>query len=127
MESLIINVNWTAVVVGAVVAYALGALWYSDKMFGKEWRAGSGTPAVTGRPVTHSMLAQAAATFLLAWVIGVTETTNSLALAILVALTATALIKANGLFAGKTTFAIFVESSYVLAMAAVMIAAHAVF
>ena len=126
MEPLIVNVNWIAVVVGAVVAYALGALWYSDKMFGKQWREGSGTPVVANRPIAPSMLAQAVATFLLAWVIGVTETTNSLALAILVALTASILIKANGLFAGKTTFAIFVESSYVLVMAAVMIAAHAV-
>lgn len=126
MEQLIINVNWIAVVVGAIAAYMLGALWYSDKMFAKKWKAGTGIPAVANTPMMHGMLTQAAGTLLLAWVIGITETTNSIGLAILIGLTIAALIKANGFFAGKTKFAIFVESSFVLAMVFVMILAHVV-
>jgi len=126
MESLIINVNWVAVVVGAVIAFILGWLWYSDKMFGKKWKAGIGVPVVVSKPMIRSIVAQAGATFLLAWVIGVTATTNSFALAILIGLTCAGLIKANGLFAGKTITAIAIETSYVIVMVAVMIVTHAV-
>lgn len=123
---IFLDINWLAVIVGAIVAYALGAVWYSDKLFAKKWKAGIGTPAVPNTPMSYGMITQAVGTFLLAWVIGVTETTNSLAMAILIALTITALIKANGFFGGKSKYAIFVESSFVLAMVAVMILAHVI-
>ncbi len=62
------------------------------------------------------MLAQAVGTFLLAWVIGITATTDSLALAILIALTIAALVKANGFFTQKSKYAIMMESGYILVM-----------
>ena len=108
MEQLIIDVNWIAVVTGAIVAYALGALWYSEKLFAKKWKAGIGTPAVANMPMMPGMFTQAVWTFLLSWVIGITETTNSIGLAILIGLTIAILIKANGFFAGKTKYAIFI-------------------
>ncbi len=126
MEALITGVNWLAVIVGAVAAYALGAVWYGDMLFGKKWKAGIGASAVANMPMMPGMLAQAFGTFFLAWVIGVTETTNSIGLAILIGITIAALIKASGFFAGKTKYAIFVESSFVIAMVAVMILAQAV-
>ncbi len=125
MESLFLNVNWVAVVVGAIVAYILGAVWYSDKMFAKRWRAGIGSPAVQNMPMLPGMLTQAIGTFFLAWVIGITETTNSFPFAILITITIATLIKANGFFGGKTTYAIFVESGFVVAMVIVMVLAHA--
>lgn len=126
MEALITDVNWVAVIVGAVAAFALGMLWYSDKMFAAKWREGKGIPAVANMPMMPGMLSQAAGTFLFAWVIGVTETTNSLALAILITITIAVLIKANGFFGGKTKYAIFVESGYIIAMAIVMVLTHAI-
>lgn len=33
MEYIILHVDWVAVVVGAVVAFALGGLWYSKSLF----------------------------------------------------------------------------------------------
>ena len=36
------DVNWLAVVVGAVVYFALGAAWYSQALFGKAWQASVG-------------------------------------------------------------------------------------
>jgi len=126
MESLITDINWLAVVVGAVVAYILGAVWYSDKFFAQKWKAGIGTPAVADTPMMYGMVSQAFGTFFLAWVIGVTQRTDSVALAVLVALTIATLIKANGFFAGKTKYAISVEVGFVLVMVLVMLLAHKV-
>ena len=36
MSEITTNVNWVAVVVGAVLAYLLGWLWYSPKLFGSD-------------------------------------------------------------------------------------------
>ena len=36
------NVNFLAVALGAVLAFALGALWYSPVLFEKRWMAGHG-------------------------------------------------------------------------------------
>lgn len=121
------NVNWTAVIVGAVVSFILGWLWYSPKLFGTKWAAGVGIDINhSSSPMMMPMIAQAVGTFLLAWVIGITETTNSLATAVLIAVTIAVLIKANGLWSQKSRYAIMVESGYILAMVVVMILVHAV-
>lgn len=120
------NVNWLAVIVGAAVAFGAGWLWYSDMMFGQKWREGIGIIVNDNSPMMPAMVSQAVGTFLLAWVIGITATTDSLALAILIALTIAALVKANGFFAQKSKYAIMVESSYILVMVAIMVVVHAV-
>ena len=42
MAELTNDLNWLAVIVGAVVAFLLGWLWYSPKMFGTKWAEGVG-------------------------------------------------------------------------------------
>ena len=126
MEELLMNMNWTATIVGAIAAFLVGWVWYSPMLFQKGWLEGVGVSPDDSSSMMHAMLAQAVGTFLLAWVIGVTATTNSLALAILIALTIATIIKANGLFCKKSHYAIMVESGFILVMVAVMIAAHAV-
>jgi hypothetical protein len=37
-----IDVNWIAIVVAAIAAFALGALWYSRTLFGRQWMAAHG-------------------------------------------------------------------------------------
>jgi hypothetical protein len=32
-----VDINWLAVIVAAVINMAVGALWYSTRMFGREW------------------------------------------------------------------------------------------
>jgi hypothetical protein len=41
------DINWLAVIVGAVAYFVIGALWYSPPLFGKPWMAAGGmeTPA----------------------------------------------------------------------------------
>lgn len=36
------ELNWLAVIVGAVAYFALGALWYSPKLFGRQWQRSIG-------------------------------------------------------------------------------------
>ena len=45
------EVNWLAVIVGAVAYFAIGGLWYAPPLFGKAWIAASGAaPPQGGRP-----------------------------------------------------------------------------
>src|SRR5919106_1704491 len=36
------EVNWLAVIVGGVIYFALGALWYSNILFGRQWQRSIG-------------------------------------------------------------------------------------
>jgi hypothetical protein len=127
MELLIVNVNWVAVFVGTIASFALGWLWYSPKLFGTKWAQGIGITVQDGSgPTAQSLITQFVGTFLLAWVIGVTETTNALPLAILTGLMVSALIEANGLFSQKNIYAIATEAGFVLSMVLVMILTHVV-
>jgi hypothetical protein len=36
------DLNWLAVVVAALAYFALGAVWYSNALFGEQWRAATG-------------------------------------------------------------------------------------
>ena len=126
MDSVLMDVNWTAIITGAAVAYVLGALWYSPTMFGNQWMKAVGIPKNDKTPMAHAMITQGFGTFFLSWLVGIAAATNSLQLAALVAFTAAALIKANGLFAMKKMIAIKIEVGFVLAMVVVMVLAHAV-
>jgi hypothetical protein len=127
MDEITANVNWLAVIVGAVLAFLLGWLWYSPKLFGTKWAEGIGVQlGGATAPPAAAMVAQAIGTFLLAWVVGVTAASNALFTFILVVLTIAVLIAAGGLFAGKSRYAIATESGFVIAMGVVMFAVQAV-
>ena len=38
----ITNINWIATIAGFVVAYILGAFWFSAMLFGTKWAEGCG-------------------------------------------------------------------------------------
>jgi hypothetical protein len=127
MQELTANVNWIAVVVGTVLSFLLGWLWYSPKLLGTKWAEGSGVKlgAADAMPM-GAMIAQLLGTFLLSWLIGITAGQNALFAAILIALMATVLIMANGLFARKSSYAIGTEAGFIAAMAVVMIAVQGI-
>ena len=128
MAELTTNVNWLAVIIGGVLSFLLGWLWYSPKLFGTKWAAGNNIALPTGddkMPVAP-LLMQVIATFLLAWLIGVTAASHALLTAFLILVTAAMLIAANGAFAKKSSAAIWIETTFVLAMGAVMIITHGV-
>ena len=122
MSEITSGVNWIAVGSGTVLSFVLGWLWYSPMLFGKAWAKGVGIDlgAAAGMPVTP-LVTQLVATFLLAWVIGVTAAQNALLTAFLVIAMVAVFIAANGAFAKKSNQAIGIESGFVVAMGAVMI------
>lgn len=128
MGEITANVNWIAVTAGFVLAFALGWLWYSPALFGLKWAQGVGVTFEDGSgPPAAAMITQAIGTFLLAWVIGITAVTDALLTAILIVLAIVFLVVAGGFFAHKSNYAIAVESSYVVAMAVIMIVCQGIF
>ena len=126
MGEITANVNWLAVGVGTVLAYVLGGLWFSPKLFGANWAEGVGVTVGEGGPARAALATQFVATFLLAWVVGVTASNDALLTIVLVAVTIVALMGAGGLFAQKSRYAIVTETTFVLAMVVIMILVHAV-
>ena len=81
MSTLLSNVNWLAVIVGTVLSFGLGMVWFGQ-IFGKVWAAGSHNLSRPESLPLAAMLAQLTGTFLLALVIGATETIQDLPTAI---------------------------------------------
>jgi hypothetical protein len=127
MNEITAGIDWIAVGVGTVAAFLLGWAWYSPMLFGKRWAEGVGLKLESAQAMpVAAMVAQLIATFLLAWVVGVTAAQNALATMILVMATIVLIVVANGLFAKKSGYAIAVESSFVAAMALVMVVVQAI-
>ena len=127
MEEITANVNWLAVIIGAILAYLLGWLWYSPALFGKTWAEGVGVAlgSADQMPV-GAMVMQAIGTLLLAWVVGVTAASNALMTFILIVLTIAVLVFAGGMFAKKSKAAVWIESGFVVAMTIVMFVVQAI-
>lgn len=123
MEELLTSLQWTPVLLSTILAFGLGWLWYSDKLFGAKWRAGIGAPLWTA-PMWMPMSAQLVGTFLLAVITNLAAADGHVGHAVLVAFTISVFLKANGLYSGKSKYAIGVEVGYVLAMVAIMVAVN---
>jgi hypothetical protein len=121
----IASVNWLAVIVSFVAAFALGWLWYGF-LFQKPWAEGLGISPPDKMPVV-AMAAQIAGTFLLAWILGIAAAGNAYATAVLVVLMVASLIAASGLYAQKPGNVIVIEAGYVLAMGVVILLVQAIF
>ena len=127
MGELTEGVNWLAIIVGTVLGFLLGWLWYSEKLFGKKWAAGVGIEYNSSGPAPVAMVAQFAGTFLLSWLIGVTAASNSLLTAILIVATIVCLFIASGLFCKKSSYSIAAECGYIVVMAVIMIVCQGIF
>ncbi len=127
MQEITANVNWLAVVLGAVLSFLLGWLWYSPALFGKKWAEGVGVElgGASAMPI-GAMVAQIVGIVLLAWLFGVTAAKDALLTIILVVLTVAAFIVSSGMFAKKSTYAIYTEAGYIIAMAVVMFVVQAI-
>ena len=122
MESEFANVNWIAVIVGAVVAFLVGWLWYSPKLFGNGWAEGSGVDlgAAQEMPV-FAMVSQMVALLLLSTVIGITAGFEHLITAILAILAAACFVLSAGSFVKKSNYARGVDFGYIVVSGIVMI------
>lgn len=125
MTTLLTQVNWLAVLVGTVAAYALGIVWFG-KLFGTVWARGSHDIKPPATLPFAAMSVQLAGTFLMALLIGATETVQDLPTALVAILAIAALQFGGGLFSQKSPGAALVEGGFVVAMGVVMIAAQAI-
>ncbi|MBP7119464.1 hypothetical protein KBA63_05280 [Candidatus Woesebacteria bacterium] len=123
MEQFLSTIELTPVLVSFVLAYGLGWYWYSDAGWGKRWREGKAA-GVWQAPMWMPMVSQAGATFFLALLINIFMVYENTFMSAFVTLTIAGFIKANGLFAGKTKYAITVETMYVIVMGLLMIAVN---
>lgn len=118
-------INWVAVGVGTIAAFVLGWIIYSPGVFGRRWAEGSGVEInADSKPPAMAMILQLLGLFLLALVIGVTETSNALAAAIIAILAAAFMTVANGAFCKKSGYALGVDGGYVIGAGVVMILAQ---
>lgn len=121
------NLNWLAVIVGTVVAFGVGWLWYG-KLFMAAWMKGSRlTPEDGSEMPMGAMALQVAGLFLLALVIGVTATTDALGTAILAILATAALVMSGHAFSKKSNAAILIDGGYILVAGAIMILCQGLF
>ena len=127
MGELTTGMNWLAVITGTVVSFLLGWLWYSPKLFGTKWAQGSGVSMDDSEFPKAAMVTQLVGTFLLAWLIGLTATTNALLTAILIVLTIVFFVVAAGLYVKKSRNAVLIEAGFILVMAVIMIVFQGIF
>lgn len=128
MNELTQGVSWIAVVVGFVLSFLLGWLWYSPKLFGKKWAEGVGVELGDSSTVpAFAMLTQALGTFGLSWLVGITAAHEALLTIILVLLTLMLLIVSNGKYAKKSNAAVGIEAAYIFTMGVVMIVCQGIF
>jgi len=127
MEELTANVSWLAVIVGAVLAFVAGWLWYSPILFGTKWAAGSKVELGTAANMPMlAMLTQGLGLIGVAWVVAITAATNSLLTIILITVSFVLLQWSGNSFSQKTTYAKIVDASYWVVSVVIMIVVQAV-
>ncbi len=128
MNELTSNVNWLAVIIGTIVSFIIGWLWYSPILFGKKWAEGSGVELGTASSMpVAAMVTQLVSTFFLALLVGITAAQNALATIILIVLTIAGFVMSVGLFVKKSTFAVLVDGGFIVTMGVVMVIIQGIF
>lgn len=121
------DLNWLAVLAGTAAAFAFGMAWFSPRLFGRTWSSGSHGITAPERAPVGAMALTFAGLFLLALVVGMTETAEAIGTAIGAILAAAALVAGMDLFSQKSAGATAVDAGYVAASGALMIVAQAIF
>lgn len=119
-------VNWAAVAAGTVAAFGLGMMWFSPKMFGKAWAAGSHNIQPPASPPIGAMVIQFLGTAALALVVGLTETDQAIMTAIVAILAVALIVAGMDLFSQKSARATAIDAAYIVASGALMIVAQGV-
>ena len=121
------NVHWLPVIVGTIVSFLAGWAWYSPKLFGKAWAAGSGVSMESADKMpVFAMVSQLLALFILALVIGMTAAVNALITAILAILAVAAFTASMGAFVKKSNAAVAIDFFYIIIAGVIMIVSQGV-
>lgn len=127
MEEITTNISWIAIIVGAVLAFIAGWLWYSPILFGKKWAEGSGVEMNDASSMPFgAMAAQIIGLIIVAWFVAVMAAQNFLLTTILATIGFTILQWSGNSFSGKSSYAKLVDAGYWLVSVVIMIAVQAV-
>ena len=119
------GVSWLAVVAGAVVSFVLGYFWYSPKLIGTKWAAGSHVKLNTADKMPmEAMATQGIGLLLMSWFVGVTANSNALYTVILATVAFTVLQLSGNSFSGKSNYARWVDAGYWIASLVIMVIAQ---
>ncbi len=122
MGEIVNGVSWLAVIAGAILSFLLGYLWFSPKLFGPKWAAGSGVKLNTADQLPMvAMITQGLGLLLMSWFVGVTANSNALLTVILATVAFTVLQFSGNSFSGKDMYARLVDVGYWIASLVVMI------
>lgn len=125
MEMLTTNISWLAVLIGAVVSFVAGWLWYSPILFGPKWAEGVGVEMGTASDMPVAAMGfQGVGLLLMSWFIGVMSGANLTAIAVLGTLAFVALSYSGGLFTKKSAYARLVDAGYWIVSLVIMLIAH---
>ena len=122
----ILLLNWPAVIAGTVLAFGLGMLWFSPKMFGEGWSTGSHNIQPPETAPVAAMIIQLIGTFLLAFVVGMTATAEALGTAIAAILAVALTVAGMDLFSQKSGKATAIDAGYVIVGGFLMILAQGI-
>ncbi len=128
MGELTANVSWLGVIAGAIVAFLVGWIWFSERLFGTKWAEGAGVEMGSANEMPMgAMGAQAFGLLLMSWFVGVTAANNALLTVILATIAFSVLHWSGGAFAKKSLYSRNVESGFWIAALAIMIVAQGIF
>ena len=125
-------VNWLAIIVAAIAAFAIGALWYSPTLFGRQWMAAHGhTPeklaamqSSMGKTYTFSFVTYVIMAMVIALLMGLTgagTAIQGIVLAVLAWLGFGFTIGLNtNLYSDKPAAAFLIDAAYQLVHVIVM-------
>ncbi len=128
MGELMEGVNWLGVIVGTVVSFLAGWLWYSPKLFGTKWAEGSRVQLGNANEMpVGAMIAQVVGLFLMSWLVGVTMANNAVWTAILATLAFAILAYSGSMFSQKTAYARVVDFGYWIVALVIMVICQSLF
>lgn len=124
MSELTSDINWVAVVVGAVLSYLAGWLWYSPRLFGERW-ANAANVTYSKTPPAATMAMHFGGMVLLSWFVGVMAREGLLATTILLTVAGAVLGYATDGYLKIKTDGKLINAGYWIAMIAIMVIVQA--
>lgn len=128
MQEITMDISWVAVVVGAVVSFLVGWLWYSPKLFGTGWAEGVGAKLDSADKMpADAMISQIVGLLLMSWFVGVTAAHEMLLTVILATVAFAIMGYAGSSFAGHSRYARLVSAGYWIVALVIMVICQGIF
>ncbi len=127
LTAIPIQVDWLALILATFASFALGAFWYSPKVFGGKWAQGvviDLTSEDAGRHAAKALSTQFVGVLLLAFVLGWLVGYELWPMVAAVVTSVAFFVASAGFFHRNSLYSIVVESAFVYAMSVIMIVVH---